>query len=309
LNTLGVAQYRSGDYTGVIESLASSRALDDFTLSTLAPGDSYFLAMAHAKLGHTELAEKWFRVADLWTALFAMTDEGLKRFRAEAIDVVGVVAEPISSKSLTAETEQELLQLCVAADPNGAWIHYWMGARLADRGAWSEADKQLTLAGASLFENAKAFACYALVRLKLGDREGYRQACVRMCEQFRDAAGPPDSHWLAWTCGLVPDALPDMSVSLAQSKKCACWHGLLLFRCKQYEEAAAQLKVRISAPEARILLAMTHWQLGQKDEARKQLSEARTGCDPKALAKMSWDHRATVKILLAEAEQMIPSGG
>jgi tetratricopeptide (TPR) repeat protein len=306
LNTLGVAQYRRGEYTAAIESLGHSRALDQSSSSTSAAVDCYFLAMAHAKLGDGELAEKWFRAADLWMALVAVTNEELKRFRAEAIDVVGVEAEPISSKSLTPEAEQELLQLCVAADPKGAWIHYWMAERLADRGTWAEADKQLTQVADSLFENAKAAACYALVRLKLGDRDGYKRACVTMCERFGEA-GPPDSHWLAWACGLVPDALPDMSLPLAQAGKCACWHGLLLFRCGQYKDAADRLNERTAGPETHILLAMTHWRLGQKDEARKRMSQARSGNEQKSLAKMSWDQRATVELLLAEAEQMIPS--
>jgi tetratricopeptide (TPR) repeat protein len=318
-NTLGVAQYRKGDYTAAIESLGRSRALDDTSSSSTPAIDSYFLAMAHAKLGQADLAEKWFRAAELWMAMFAATNEELKRFRQEAIDVVGVEIEPIVSRPVTPKTEEELFELCSAADPQAGWIRLWMGNRLAERGAWSEADEQLAQAAASLPENSKALSWHALMRLKLGDQEGYRQACARMCERFGKTAGSPDSHQLAWICGLVSDALQDMSVPLAQSEKCACWNGLLLFRCGRYEDAITQLKKRITASEApgtlavygiypHIVLAMIHWQLGHQAEARKSLSVARAVCKQESLAKMTWRDRTTLELLLAEADQMIPSG-
>ena len=58
----------------------------------------------------------------------------------------------------------------------------------------------------------------------------------------------------------------------------------------------------------RILLAMTHWQLGHKDEARTWLSAARSGFEQEPLSGMIWNRRATIELLLAEAEQMIPAG-
>src|SRR5262249_16940506 len=156
-----------------------------------------------------------------WMALFAATDKELRGFRQEAIDVVGVEAEPMSSKSVTAETEQQLLRLWLAADPQGGWIHDWLGVRLAGRGAWSEAAEQLTQASASLTENETALFHHALVRLKLGDREGYRRACATLCERFGQIEFFWANHTMAWTCGLAPDALADMSVPLAHAHKCA----------------------------------------------------------------------------------------
>jgi tetratricopeptide (TPR) repeat protein len=327
-NTLGVAQYRSGDYTAAIESLGRSRALDNTSTSSLQAIDCYFLAMARAKLGHAELAKKWLRAADLWVALFAVTDKDLHRFRAEAIELVGVEAEPISSKSVTPEAEQELLQLCVAADPQGGWIHHWIGVRLAERGTWTEADEQLTQAVASLTEDQLVLFRHALVRLKLGDREGYRRACATMCERFGQVEGPLESNTVAWTCGLASDALADMTVPLAHAQKCVelepqnptyiCTLGLLLLRCGRYEDAASQFTTSITALEIqndlrftviypRILLAMTHWQLGHKEESRTWLSKARSRFEQEPLKGMTWHRRAFVELLLAEAEKMIAS--
>jgi serine/threonine protein kinase/tetratricopeptide (TPR) repeat protein len=329
LNTLGVAQYRKGDYVTAIESLARSRSFDDYRSSSMPVTGCYFRAMAHAKLGHGEQAEKWFRAADLWMALFAATDEELNRYRAEAIDVVGVEAEPMISKSATPETEQELLRLCLAADLQGHWMYHWMGVRLAEQGAWAEADVILTQAAASLTENPMALFHHALVRLKVGDREGYRRACATMCERFGQVEDPFASDTIAWTCGLAPEALGDMSVPLAHAQKCAelepqnaqysCALGLLLLRCGRHEDAVSQFKGSIALLESqnnstfkvvypRVLLAMTHWQLGHEAEARKWLSEAQSGLEQEPLEKMHWNRRATVELLLAEAEQMIPSG-
>ena len=55
-NTLGVAQYRAGDWPAAIEALTKSMELrkggDGF--------DWFFLAMAHWKLDHKEEARQWF---------------------------------------------------------------------------------------------------------------------------------------------------------------------------------------------------------------------------------------------------------
>jgi serine/threonine protein kinase/tetratricopeptide (TPR) repeat protein len=329
LNTLGVAQYRKGDYAAAIESLGRSRIFDAGLTGGMAAIDCYFLAMAHAKLGHAEQAEKWFRVADLWMALFAATNEELKRFRAEAIDVVGVEAEPISRMSLTPETEQELLRLCVAADPQGGWVHHWMGTRLAERGAWSEADEQLTQAAASLSENPMAHYRHALVRLELGDQAGYRAACARMCEHLGAASDTYARYWLAWTCSIGPEAVTDWSVPLGYAQDLLEKEpknigyltslGSVLFRAGRFEEAAARLAKANAAYQSgngdggsplypQIFLAMAHHKLGHAEEARRWLAEARSRIEKEPLEKMPWNRRATVELLLAEAEQMIVPG-
>jgi hypothetical protein len=99
----------------------------------------------------------------------------------------------------------------------------------------------------------------------------------------------------------------------------SCTLGLLLLRCGQYENAASQIKETITLLESRtdstfsvvyprILLAITHSQLGHKDEARAWLSEAHSGFEQEPLKGMTWHRRAIVELLLAEAEQMITSG-
>ncbi|HEX5447114.1 MAG TPA: hypothetical protein VFW87_25080, partial [Pirellulales bacterium] len=329
LNTLGVAQYRKRDYNAAVESLGRSRNFDANMAGVLPATDCYFLAMAQAQLGDGELAEKWFRAADLCMALFAATNAELKTFRQEAVDLIGVEAGPMSSKSLTPETEQELMRLCLAADPQCGWMHHWMGARQAERGQWSDADEHLTQAAASLSESQIALFRHALVRLKLADEEGYRRACATMCERFGPTDDLAESHVVAWTCGLGRDAVADMPVPLTLAQRYServpqdpggsCTLGLVLFRCGRYDDAALQFTKCTAALEShkgstfsviypRILLAVTHWHLGDKDEANTWLSAARSGFEQEPLSGMTWHRRAIVELLLAEAEQTISAG-
>ena len=61
LNTLGVARYRAGDYTGSIDAL--SRSLSDREVHAQ---NAFFLAMAHARLGRHDEAQRWFNAANQW---------------------------------------------------------------------------------------------------------------------------------------------------------------------------------------------------------------------------------------------------
>jgi WD40 repeat protein/serine/threonine protein kinase len=94
-NTLGVAQYRAGDWKAARASLQQAMQLrqggDSFTW--------FFLAMVHWQLGDNREAWQWYDQAIQWTeknqralAKDAAYGEQLGRFRAEAGDLLGVQA-------------------------------------------------------------------------------------------------------------------------------------------------------------------------------------------------------------------------
>jgi tetratricopeptide (TPR) repeat protein len=85
-NTLGVAQYRAGDFKAAIEALNKS-------MERRNGGDSFdwlFLAMAHWELGNKDEARQWYDRAVAWMEKNRPKDEELRRFRAEAEELLGI---------------------------------------------------------------------------------------------------------------------------------------------------------------------------------------------------------------------------
>jgi tetratricopeptide (TPR) repeat protein len=85
-NTLGVAQYRAGDYRAAVVALEKSCGLSE-------GGDSFdwfFLAMAHWRLGEREQARTWYDQAVARMDKHRPQSEELIRFRAEAAELLGV---------------------------------------------------------------------------------------------------------------------------------------------------------------------------------------------------------------------------
>jgi tetratricopeptide (TPR) repeat protein len=83
-NTLGVANYRAGDWKAAIAALEKSMELrkggDGF--------DWFFLAMAHEKLGDHQKARTWYDKAVGWVTNHQPENEELRRFRAEATELL-----------------------------------------------------------------------------------------------------------------------------------------------------------------------------------------------------------------------------
>jgi hypothetical protein len=89
--TLGVAQYRAGDWKAAVAALEKSNAL----LGDEALGfNTFFLAMAHWQLGAKEEARKWYDRAVAWMEKKEPKNEELRRFRAEAEKLMGITTRP-----------------------------------------------------------------------------------------------------------------------------------------------------------------------------------------------------------------------
>jgi serine/threonine protein kinase/WD40 repeat protein len=85
-NTLGVAHYRSGDWKAAITALTKSMDLrhggDSF--------DWFFLAVSDWQLDQKEEARKWYDQAALWMDKHQPQNAELRRFRAEAAELLGI---------------------------------------------------------------------------------------------------------------------------------------------------------------------------------------------------------------------------
>jgi tetratricopeptide (TPR) repeat protein len=87
--TLGTARYRAGDWKAAIadmEQAISLRKPDDSENAH----DGFFLGMAHWQLGEKEKSKEWFARAVAWMDKSKKYDPELKRFRAEAAELLGV---------------------------------------------------------------------------------------------------------------------------------------------------------------------------------------------------------------------------
>jgi tetratricopeptide (TPR) repeat protein len=89
---LGTARYRAGNWAGAVEALNKSRELKGFEI--FSPYDNFFLAMAHWQLGDRAEARTWYAIVARWIDDKKLDDDELRRFRAEAADLLGIMAPP-----------------------------------------------------------------------------------------------------------------------------------------------------------------------------------------------------------------------
>jgi serine/threonine protein kinase/Flp pilus assembly protein TadD len=138
--------------------------------------------------------------------------------------------------------------------------------------------------------------CQALLRLHLGDPEGYRQLCLRMRERFRGTANADLAIEMVRTLLLAPDAGVNRaplleSTELLATSELRSGHTLYLlgianYRAGQHEQAIQRLReAQAVNPDwafrvlAYPVLAMAHHRLGQAAQARQALDEAARGID------------------------------
>jgi serine/threonine protein kinase/Flp pilus assembly protein TadD len=86
-NTLGVAHYRSGDWPSAMAALGRSKDLEP---AKGVAHNGLFLAMTHWKLGEKQQAQTCYDEAVAWMQKNAPKNEELKRFRAEAEELIGI---------------------------------------------------------------------------------------------------------------------------------------------------------------------------------------------------------------------------
>jgi len=179
-------------------------------------------------------------------------------------------------------------------------------------------------------ESAQTLTCLAIVRLRLGDQIGYREACAKLVQL---APHFPDDQ-LRLNCirvpTLGPDAVEDPKLLVKLAEEFAAHNSLRTpyidlrvlgaahFRAGQYERAAQCLEQSLAqfpsdAPPRhgpdlmpQLLLAMTKWQRGEHDEARRMLRDLQPRIDERLRSPwIYWDERAVVEIRRREAEALI----
>jgi tetratricopeptide (TPR) repeat protein len=170
----------------------------------------------------------------------------------------------------------------------------------------------------------------ALAQLRLGDKAGYRATCKALVDLPVQSWDDVMRSRPIWPLCLAPDALDDMSRLVKRAEEFVAdtslknRHfglyvlGAALYRAGDYERAAQRLEESIDAYPSRpafgcdtinyqlLLLAMTRWNQGREDEARKLLAEAQSAVDKELqFSSTSWIRRTSLELLRSEAEALI----
>jgi serine/threonine protein kinase/Tfp pilus assembly protein PilF len=186
------------------------------------------------------------------------------------------------------------------------------------RGQWAEAAREsLTAVDANPKERI-LWAIAAAHLLMAGDRDGYRQLCGRMIEQFRGTTVVEQADSVCKVCLLLPGSadrsqlpsqvLADGADEVGRQPDYRNWFcaglALIAYRDGQYENAVESSKKSLALGDSRgqsaalalVARALAQHQLHESDEAKKSLAEA-TELIPDELATLgSADFQGAVPV-------------
>jgi len=286
---LALAQYRLGQWKASLDLLGKSLDSDDSW-----PPQWFLLAMVHHQLGDEALAHNWHTVACEWTAnLSLQRRQEVRLSRQEAASLLKLPEEyPLPDR--TVADYVEVYSKMIERRPTVAMLFQRRGAVYARLEDWENAAADLARAvdlQPDDFRNWEAWGPYCL---QMGDKEGYRAACRGAFARFADDRTHPVVRIdLVVLCCLGEST----SVALGQLEEvldCARsqWdnydrgfvglaNGLAAYRSGRFQQAADALASTGFGNPAKdetlavILRAMAQQRLGQTDEARRLLHDAR----------------------------------
>jgi tetratricopeptide (TPR) repeat protein len=184
----------------------------------------------------------------------------------------------------------------------------------------------------------------APLRLQQGDTDGYRRVCQQMLARFAQTHDPTIAQMTAMVCLLGPNAVSDLGHALqlaelantGNEEHCLYpWRlltrGMADYRTGEFAKSIDWFKKAINlvggtrpkngwnranyatlAGMAQVFLAMAHHHLGQDNEARRALDQARElkeGREPKAGGNKSprpaWDNWLRFCLVYHEARQLV----
>jgi WD40 repeat protein len=207
----------------------------------------------------------------------------------------------------------------LAAGPAEAELYRRRGRVFAELGRWDRADADYAQALARGGRDVNVWYAQALLRLRAGDRAGYRTACQNSLAAFGKTTSPATANTLAWTCALAPGAGADPARVVALAERAVASKlkphtylntlGAALYRAGRFAEAVRRLEEAIQAQgkggmvEDWLFLALAHQRLGHTSDARQWLDKAiRARGD--AAGPVAWAVRLERQFLRAEAEAL-----
>jgi serine/threonine-protein kinase len=212
--------------------------------------------------------------------------------------------------------------------PNYLQAHYGLCDAYARSGDWNNAAAEC----ARLVELAPAnhwnWYEHAVLRLQIGDADGYRRACREMLDRFSETDQAEIAERVAKTCLLMPDSVNDPErvhklVRRAENGKHSPYphyfhrlDALADFRAGRYAEAGAVLN-SLAAEAGSFghdaatfaLLAMVQHHLGKADEARAALAKSGALLDRGRPFQSSWWDWLHAQVHYREAEVLVNGKG
>jgi tetratricopeptide (TPR) repeat protein len=207
--------------------------------------------------------------------------------------------------------------------PDSAAATLWSqrGEDQARRQQWAEAAADFGESVRLRPEDGQAHRLQILSLSAAGERDGLRWTIAELLDKFRGTTDPGMANMVAWNCCLAPDAVddPEAPVQLAEiAVKGASWPdkanvlntlGATLYRAGRFDGAIRRLEEGIqvrngtSVPMDWPFLAMAHFRLGHRDEARRWLDRFQDP-SPDADPDQFWSE-LEIRLLRSEAEALI----
>jgi eukaryotic-like serine/threonine-protein kinase len=217
-----------------------------------------------------------------------------------------------------ADAERDFNQ-ALELDPENADLYQQRADARAEQGRWDEAARDFARAAELDENNVWARGGPVLLRLRAGDRAGYRAGCAEILEAFGGVDGN-DADTLARVVALLPDALADWKPlpglarkAVASAENNATYLatlGLALFRAGQLEEAVKVSNRSVERDEkdeergfAWLVLSLVYGRQGHDKEARRHREQAVRWVEAAERRNaLSWDQRLGLQELRREAE-------
>jgi eukaryotic-like serine/threonine-protein kinase len=204
------------------------------------------------------------------------------------------------------------------------------GACCVHRRQWHDAGAEFAKATELRPDDPKLWRFRAVAQFADGDFDAYRQTCTAMLERFGQTEDRFVAANLLLSCVLRDDAIPDIARLLPLTRVSdSIWHwgagvrGAALYRARRYRESVQSFETAAGIYRPRAwdwcFLGMAKHRLGDTDDARRCLSEARnwidaanhhTGDDPSGTQPFwgGWHEPVVCPLLLREAEELLKQG-
>ncbi|MCI0459791.1 MAG: tetratricopeptide repeat protein, partial [Gemmataceae bacterium] len=193
------------------------------------------------------------------------------------------------------------------------------GGCLAELGRWKEAAADSARANSLAPDYLPGVLKHAILCLRVGDRDRYRELCRRALEGKAKASERTVLNNVAWLCALDGAAEEQAVQALALVEKAldktpnntfVHTRACLLYRVGRYDDALKQLNELVAQPGYPVnaydwlFLAMTHQKLGQPEQARKNLDRS-VAWMVDANRRLDWQRRAELEHFRSEAAALI----